>query len=272
MNSKGGRGFPPPARYPHINSVIHNHSDDMRTGMKRLVFCPALVFLLILSGSVAYAADGGDVTLTVSGIEGVEAISSAVSGDAIVNQTLVGNRLEERDVISTSIMQDTFLDGRGILSVNQASGNLNNQANVRVLAIADGEGLLYDLSLATSTRSIKNTVIVYGGEREDRISNSFGGAIGIVGVNQSAGSLNQQVNVVVLGIGTALGPDVVALGDAALGETIADNSASGSSNRADIISDSFTGFRGIAQVNQSSGDLNVVGNSVGFSFIRTNVP
>ena len=240
--------------------------------MKPRIFCPALVFLIILGASRAYAADGVDVTLTVSGIEGVEAISSAVSGDALVNQTLIGNRLVERDVISTSIMQDTFVDGRGILSVNQASGNISNQANVRVLAFTDGEGLLYDLSLATSARSIKNSVIVYGGEREDRISNSFGGAVGIVGVNQSAGSLNQQVNVVVLGIGVALGPGVVALGDAALGETIADNSASGSSNRADIITDSFTGFRGIAQVNQSSGDLNVLGNTLGFSFTRINVP
>ena len=240
--------------------------------MKPRIFCPALVFLIILGASRAYAADGVDVTLTVSGIEGVEAISSAVSADALVNQTLIGNRLVERDVISTSIMQDTFVDGRGILSVNQASGNISNQANVRVLAFTDGEGLLYDLSLATSARSIKNSVIVYGGEREDRISNSFGGAVGIVGVNQSAGSLNQQVNVVVLGIGVALGPGVVALGDAALGETIADNSASGSSNRADIITDSFTGFRGIAQVNQSSGDLNVLGNTLGFSFTRINVP
>jgi len=240
--------------------------------MKPRIFCPALVFLIILGASRAYAADGVDVTLTVSGIEGVEAISSAVSADALVNQTLIGNRLVERDVISTSIMQDTFVDGRGILSVNQASGNISNQANVRVLAFTDGEGLLYDLSLATSARSIKNSVIVYGGEREDRISNSFGGAVGIVGVNQSAGSLNQQVNVVVLGIGVALGPGVVALGDATLGETIADNSASGSSNRADIITDSFTGFRGIAQVNQSSGDLNVLGNTLGFSFTRINVP
>ena len=240
--------------------------------MKRIAFYPAFVFLLILGVSLAYAADGVDVTLAVSGIDGVEAISSAVSGHAIVNQTLIGNHLEERDVISTSIMQDTFRDGRGILSVNQASGNINNQANVRVLAFAEGEGLLYDLSLATSARSIKNTVIVYGGEREDRISNSFGGAVGVVGVNQSAGSLNQQVNVVVLGIGVALGPGVVALGDATLGETIADNSASGSSNRADIITDSFTGFRGIAQVNQSSGDLNVLGNTLGFSFTRINVP
>jgi len=240
--------------------------------MKRIAFYPAFVFLLILGVSLAYAADGVDVTLAVSGIDGVEAISSAVSGHAIVNQTLIGNHLEERDVISTSIMQDTFRDGRGILSVNQASGNINNQANVRVLAFAEGEGLLYDLSLATSARSIKNTVIVYGGEREDRISNSFGGAVGVVGVNQSAGSLNQQVNVVVLGIGVALGPDVVALGDAALGETIADNSASSGGNRSDIITDSFTGFRGIAQVNQSSGDLNIVTNSVGFSFTRINVP
>jgi len=240
--------------------------------MKRIVFCPAFVCLLILGESVAYAADGGDITLTVSGIEGVEAISSALSGDALVNQTLIGNRLEERDVISTSIMHESFRDGRGILSVNQASGNLNNQANVRVLAFADGEGLLYDLSLATSARSIKNTVIVYGGEREDRISNSFGGAVGIVGVNQSAGSLNQQVNVVVLGIGVALGPELVALGDADLGGTIADNSVSSGGNRSDIITDSFTGFRGIAQVNQSSGDLNIVTNSVGFSFTRINVP
>jgi hypothetical protein len=230
------------------------------------------VFLLILGASVAYAADGVDVTLTVSGIEGVEAISSAVSGAALVNQTLIGNYFEERDVISTSIMQGTFVDGRGILSINQASGNINNQANVRVLAFTDGEGVLYDLSLATSARSIKNTVISYGGEYENRISNSFGGAVGIVGVNQSAGSLNQQVNVVVLGIGVALGPEVVALGDADLGGTIADNSVSSGGNRSDIIADSFTGFRGIAQVNQSSGDLNIVTNSVGFSFTRINVP
>jgi hypothetical protein len=244
----------------------------MRTGMKRSVFCPALVCLLILCGSVAYAADAGDVTLTVSGIEGVEAISSAIGGDAMVNQTLVGNRLEERDVISTSIIQDTFVDGRGILSVNQASGNLNNQANIRVLAVADGEGLLYDLSLATSARSFKNTVISYGGEYENRISNSFGGGIGIVGVNQSAGSLNQQANVLVLGIGVSLGPDVVALGDADLSGTIADNSVSSGGRRSDIITDSFTGFRGIAQVNQSAGDLNILGNSAGFSFMRVNVP
>lgn len=240
--------------------------------MKSRIFCPALVFLLILGASVAYAADGVDITLTVSGIEGVEAISSAVSGAALVNQTLIGNYFEERDVISTSIMQGTFVDGRGILSINQASGNLNNQANVRVLAFTDGEGVLYDLSLATSARSIKNTVISYGGEYENRISNSFGGAVGIVGVNQSAGSLNQQVNVVVLGIGVALGPEVVALGDADLGGTIADNSVSSGGNRSDIITDSFTGFRGIAQVNQSSGDLNIVTNSVGFSFTRINVP
>ena len=240
--------------------------------MKPRIFCPALVFLIILGASRAYAADGVDVTLTVSGIEGVEAISSAVSADALVNQTLIGNRLVERDVISTSIMQDTFRDGRGILSINQASGNINNQANVRVLAFTDGEGLVYDLSLATSARSIKNSVIVYGGEREDRISNSFGGAVGIVGVNQSVGSLNQQVNVVVLGIGVALGPGVVALGDADLGGTIADNSVSSGGNRSDIITDSFTGFRGIAQVNQSSGDLNVLGNTLGFSFTRINVP
>jgi hypothetical protein len=236
------------------------------------MFYPAFVFLLILGASLAYAADGVDVTLTVSGIEGVEAISSAVSGAALVNQTLIGNYFEERDVISTSIMQGTFVDGRGILSINQASGNLNNQANVRVLAFTDGEGVLYDLSLATSARSIKNTVISYGGEYENRISNSFGGAVGIVGVNQSAGSLNQQVNVVVLGIGVALGPEVVALGDADLGGTIADNSVSSGGNRSDIITDSFTGFRGIAQVNQSSGDLNIVTNSVGFSFTRINVP
>lgn len=267
MNAEGGRGLP-------LLPVIHikasfTNSDNMKTGMNSRVFCPGLVFLAILGTSVTYAADG----VTVSGVDGVEAISSAVSGDALVNQTLIGNRIEERDVVSRSVMHNSFQDGRGILSVNQASRNLNNQANVRVLALAEGEGLVYDLSLPTSARSIKNTVISSGGDYEDRISNSFGGGVGIVGVNQSAGSLNQQVNVVVLGIGVALGSEAVVLGDAALGETIADNSISGvSANRADIITDSFTDFRGIAQVSQSSGDLNMLGNTVGFSFTRINAP
>jgi hypothetical protein len=42
--------------------------------------------------------------------------------------------------------------------------------------------------------------------------------------------------------------------------------------RADILIDSFAGFRGVAQVNQSAGDLNVMGNYVGVSLTTLTPP
>ncbi len=213
---------------------------------------------------------------TVAGVEAVVGASGgALEGAAIVNQTLIGNQVVERNVTSRGLIQDAFQDNRGILSVNQAEGSLNNQAIVRVLTLGAIDSPVQALDFSGSSRTLDNTLISSGGERENRISNSFGGTVGIVGANQSAGNLNQQANVLVLGLGAALGPEVVALGEATLGEISARNTVKQegpAGPRADILTDSFAGFRGIAQVNQSAGDLNHMGNFVGLSLTVLTLP
>ncbi len=194
---------------------------------------------------------------------------------AAVDQAIIANWVEEQNVTRHALIQDAFQDNRGILSVNQAAGTLNNQAIVRVLTLGPVDMPIQGLDLAGSAQSLDNTLISSGGERENRISNSFGGMVGIVGANQSAGNLNQQANVLVLGLGAALGPEVVALGDATLGEISARNTVKQqgpAGPRADILTDSFAGFRGIAQVNQSAGDLNHMGNFVGLSLTVLTLP
>ncbi len=222
---------------------------------------------------------GSDLSVSVNTIVGVEAVvragAGALEGAAIAEQALIGNRVEEQNAIRRVLIQDAFQDNQGILNVNQEAGNLNNQANVRVLAVGSADSLVEGLDFGGSSRGAHNTLISSGGEREDRIVNSFGGTAGIVGANQSAGNLNQQANVLILGIGAALGPEVVALGDATLGEvsaldTVKQKGAGGP--RADIITDSFAGFRGIAQVNQSAGDLNSLRNVFGFSLTVVTLP
>jgi hypothetical protein len=229
--------------------------------------------------AIAKVDAGLDFSVSVTTIEGVNAVAGAslgaVEGAAILDQALIGNRIEEWNVTRRVLMQDSFQENHGIVNVNQEAGNLNNQANVRVLAVGRADSVVQGLDLAGSARSLDNTVISSGGERENRISNSFGRTVGIVGANQSAGNLNQQSNVLVLGIGAALGPEVVALGDASLGEISARNTVKQegpTGPRAEILTDSFAGFRGIAQVNQSAGDLNVMGNFVGFSLTVLTLP
>jgi len=127
-----------------------------------------------------------------------------------VHETNVGTNLEGAEP-KTARITASVNGNSGVVGVNQSSGNMANQAIVRVLTLGPVDSPVQGLDLAGSARSLENTLISSGGEREDRISNSFGRTVGIVGANQSAGNLNQQANVLVLGIGATFGPEVVAL-------------------------------------------------------------
>lgn len=241
-----GWGFRVPERPPQGEDPGGRMRDDLQTGTEYSVTS------IVGVGAIVSSTQGG-----------------ALGGAAFWDQGLTGNRVEERDVTRHVLIQDAFQNNRGIVSVNQEAGNLNNQANIRVLTLGPAAGAaLQDIEIAGRVQRINNTVISSGGERENRIANSFGETAGIVGANQSAGNLNQQANVLVLGLGSGSGPGLVALGDATLGDISTNNTLERkgpAGPRAEIITDAFSGFRGIAQVNQSSGDLNIMGNSVGLS-------
>jgi hypothetical protein len=215
-------------------------------------------------------ADAAAVAWTLSGTA-----SGAAMGRALVEQKLIGNTVQVFDLDRRSVIDDAFLDNQGIVSVNQDSGDVNNQANVRVIALAYS-GDVSTLQSTASTTSSGNTLITSGGSSEDRISGSFGGSSGLLGINQSSGSLNQQANVMLIGLGTSATPSAAQLADATLA------SVSGGSNntasegvprpRSDVIDGSFTGFHGAAQISQSAGDMNTISNNMAIAVMPGVLP
>jgi hypothetical protein len=143
-----------------------------------------------------------------------------------------GNQvLEEPDtfqpVIPTALIHDSvFNDFSGIVSINQSPGNINNQGNAVSTAFADcGDAFLHAQARAEKINGekivllpevefedgteIELTPVVIGDGNEvcaeftprtDTITNCLIGVHGIVGINQSAGNINNQNNAVAMAV------------------------------------------------------------------------
>lgn len=232
-----------------------------------------------------------EILPATSGISGVQAISDAsgtvLAADVVVGQTLADNLVNEypgvADQLGPTSRTSRFItsgqNSQGIIAINQESGNLNNQSNVFVISALAGVGNaeLSDTNLVAAARTEGNTVRSAGGDREDRIQVSFFRSSGVVGVNQTAGNLNQQSNIMVLTEATEPVAGLFnTLSSSALEQVVAANAGSIEPNteeglRSDFMHGSFVEFRGLAQINQSAGDLNVVQNGMlvsltGFQF------
>jgi hypothetical protein len=222
--------------------------------------------------------------LTMLGVDGVSALANTPIGDAEVNvdatQSLVGAVVTQQggDLAVDFIDSGNFL--RGVLSVNQEAGNMNQQANIRAIAMADaaaGVGMVtIDVNTVQELRG--NTLtLIDPGPSEATIQNSFNNGTGVVGINQAAGNLNQQLTVVAIGIGLNVGPDAIQMGDAQLGDigTDQDNSKTlqgPESTGQNTLADSFNDFTGIAQISQVTGDLNRVTQVIGISVTTMGAP
>lgn len=252
--------------------------------MSRSPVWPICVYLLLVGGTPTFGADGSrpaetpgppretpGVGVVIPGLEAVAAIAAASAGAAVatimLDQRVVGNRVEEKNISRSTLFENSGRDNLGIVNINQDAGNLNNQANVAVLAIHQGGATVgpavQGLDVTAAAVRTDNTVITVGGHRENRIASSFSGTIGLVNANQSAGNLNGQANLVALSVGGLAVPDFAHLGDSALGEVTARNRVireGPAGSRVDVVTDSFAGYRGVALVSQVSGDLNVVRN------------
>jgi hypothetical protein len=101
------------------------------------------------------------------------------------------------------------------------------------------------------------------------IDNSVNTNVGVVGVNQNAGNMNNQTNSLAL----AVGPDAVyALAEANLGQENAHNIIMElNTNKADTISGSVNGNIGIVQVNQSVGNMNNQASAFSISVLTSSV-
>ena len=213
------------------------------------------------SGAGLVEVETEEISMTATGV---------VSASVVAAQVILNNQIEQTGVVGRVLLQDSFNGNAGLVNLNQEAGNVNNQANVRVLAFMATEvgSIIGSLNLSMSQAATNNTVLSDGGSHSTSITNSFGNTAGIAGVNQTAGSANNQLNILAMVVGDTLGPDALPMGDTTLGQVSSGrrDASIGVSSRSDVIENAFANFRGIAQVNQSSGDVNSVGNVMGISF------
>lgn len=154
---------------------------------------------------------------------------------------------------------------QGNLSVNQAAGDLQQQANVRVISVG-GAGV----SAATVRQSI-DLLPAGSAARNTQASidgNAFSGGNGVVGVTQAAGVGNQQANV--LSVTLLAAPQ--SLDDNVLAQSVTRRDESFSATpvgerRAAISNEAFSGSRGVVQLNQSSGIGNRTANHLGIRVV-----
>lgn len=188
----------------------------------------------------------------------------------VINIGNLKNTLEESDTSHSSIIKDSYKDNMGLFNLNQASGSLNNQSNIAIITFTPGKSLS-DIQLDYLNESTDNTVR-YSGilRRQSIIENSFDNSKGLFMVNQSPGNLNQQSNIFIFSMGSAM-----VLGDSELGAKTGGNVIEYASDadveRKDVLKNSFSGSAGVAIINQSSGDLNIIRNNLAISFSRETV-
>ena len=243
------------------------------TGKKALFALTA--GLLLGFASLGYAQEEAE-----NGIEIVEVLASTmVSGTADLISTISNNTVIDINGVRHTTFENSGILNTGFVMVNQDAGTGNNQANVRVLALTglNGGGQIRENLLTGILTTTNNTVLTVGGERSNTITGSFGGTVGVVGINQSSGSLDQEANLMVMTVGlgyttdTGDWPEVVSVEGAALGHVKAGNEVDPASDpgpQSNILVYNFEGFRGFAQVNQSTGNLNFLTNSMSLS-VRT---
>lgn len=197
------------------------------------------------------------------------------SAEATLTQVIEGNTLIQAGVTEANSIVNAFSNGSGIIMVNQDSGNFNNQANITAIAIGgSAEGTLGQLSAARSVTYSDNQISVTDAKLENKIENSFNNTAGITSVNQSAGAMNSQANVVVVGIGLEGGGDLIALSDSMLAVESSNNEVEveGTFEAKNSVTNSFNGYSGVAQVNQVAGYGNVTGQVLGITLNTVNLP
>jgi hypothetical protein len=184
-------------------------------------------------------------------------------------------------IFKSASITDSINNNNGIVGVNQDVGNMANQANI--VAFATDVDTTLTASFANSQADIsqdnQNNFVWHveapftGSGPPTNLSATISGSInsnvGVVGVNQNAGNMNNQTNSLAL----AVGPDAVyALAEANLGQENAHNIIMElNTGKADSITGSVNNNTGIVQVNQSVGNMNNQASAFSISVLTSSV-
>ena len=163
-------------------------------------------------------------------------------------------------VINNAEIDNSGAQYQGNFSVNQAAGDLQQQANARAIAIGHGASATIQIR-----QRLRGQVDPAMDARSSIQGNSFSNGNGVLGVNQSSGANTQQANA--LRISISAQPQ--SIDDSVLMQqnvTLLNNSDptdSAPGFRQVATSDqAFTGSRGVIQLNQSAGVGNRMANTL----------
>jgi hypothetical protein len=184
---------------------------------------------------------------------------------AVINQENEYNDACENCAEKRDLITDSVNGNNGITTVNQAGGNMNNQATAISVAFdndkdpddpependssafAESQAVVDQLN---HHNDVKSQAIIF---RDALIEDSVNGNEGITAVNQATGNMNNQANIVSMAVALESG---VALSEGLLGQDNHrnDNVEFDVFKTAKIIG-SVHGNTGVSQVNQASGNL-----------------
>jgi len=204
--------------------------------------------------------------------------------EAIINQRNFENEACENCAEKRDLLIGSGTGNAGVLTINQAAGNMNNQGSAVSIAVdvptppsetPGTETGFAEAQASASQYNLDNLVesinIIF---REARIESSLNDNTGVVHVNQSAGNLNNQANALSIAISFDAG---VALAESDLGQFNTGNTVSESQVGAGFaqsepktaaITGSVNGNSGVIGVNQSAGNMANQANVVSFAVAR----
>lgn len=157
------------------------------------------------TGGVGFAEANASIEQINGGFNStaVEGPPSIVSDPNIVDSINI--------VFRNALITNAINDNTGVVQVNQSPGQMNNQSNVLALAFSERPGGVAlaeadlgqfnqgNLSLESDGQQVSGTAIIGDGvgvNKTASITGSINNNIGIVGVNQAAGNMANQANIV----------------------------------------------------------------------------
>jgi len=205
-------------------------------------------------------------------------LNKAAEADATINQDNLFNWACENCAEKIVDLTGSITNNTGIVGSNQAVGSMNNQGNAVTVAVdvwppnqepPGNGGAPEDAGLSHAQTAVNQNMLfneIYSIQilyRNALIVDSIISNTGIVGVNQSAGNINNQQNAVTMAVSEG---GIIALAEADLGQinanpTCVTGAETGSSvyewdtNKNALVSGSITGNTGIVGVNQTVGNM-----------------
>ncbi len=210
----------------------------------------------------------------------------AAEADAIANQSNQENEVTGVDggafgIQKAADITNSVNGNQGVVGLNQDTSNMVNQANLVSLALTNTGYGTEEASLTNSQAEAEqintaNSVTHFEVLDVDLVPDltaSIEGSIndnsGVVGVNQNAGNMNNQLNALALAVGLG---SKFALSEASLGQfntsQFVDEIETVKSN---LIMASVNGNSGIVGVNQSTGNMNNQASLVSMAVLTSSV-